>query len=102
MIEIETHARHVDGTAETGSCLLNQPLLACLLLAGSQAVFQPTEYGPKQGVSLLGLARKEPQVFLCFLSFSNSQLDTDTQGDLGGHMLKMAESSAIPQPEDFM
>lgn len=102
MIEIETHTRNLDGTAETGSCLLNQPLLASLLLAGSQAVFKPTEYGPKQGITLLGLTPKEPHVFLCSLSFSNCQLDTDAQGDLGGHMLKMAESPAIPQPEDFM
>lgn len=50
MLDIETHAGNLAGMAETGSCLLDQPLLASMLLAGSQAVFQPTEHGPKQRV----------------------------------------------------
>lgn len=60
MLDIETHAGNWAGTAETGSCLLDQPRPASSLLAGSQAVFQPIEHGPKQTVSLLGLAHKEP------------------------------------------
>ena len=60
MLDIETHAGNLTGTAETGSCLSDQPPLAPSLLAGSQAVFQPTEHGPKQSVSLLGLAHKKP------------------------------------------